>query len=258
MLAVSFRAGGFAAPQWHFDLAQQPKMFLSQFLDDPRWIAMLAAMLTVLRPRLPARAGGTGGGWCFCWRSCPSTWPAVSAVVPAGQVTAAWCGLVCAPARALARSLLSYPRRWRCRWKAPCDGLPRIHGHRRAAVGGSRVAATCSDVRPMAPPPNRVLYSPNQRSGGAVRQLWRKFALRGGETAPFHASMRRVVEHCALMAVAIAGHFGLANTTPLAVTLLDRGWTLYATLLEETDPDDAGAQDLGIAENPEQPTYLAR
>src|SRR6478609_5290184 len=55
LLALSVRPGGFAAPQWHWDLADQPKTFLSQFLDDPRWIAMLAAMLTVSGPWLPAR-----------------------------------------------------------------------------------------------------------------------------------------------------------------------------------------------------------
>ncbi len=47
------------------------------------------------------------------------------------------------------------------------------------------------------------LYGPNQRSGGALRQLWRKLRLRGGETAPLQASMRRAVEHRALMAIAI-------------------------------------------------------
>ena len=35
------------------------------------------------------------------------------------------------------------------------------------------------------------LYGPNQRSGGALRQFWRKMRLRTDESAPLHASMRR-------------------------------------------------------------------
>ena len=88
------------------------------------------------------------------------------------------------------------------------------------------------------------MYSPNQRSGGALRQLWRKFTLRGGETAPFQASMRRVVEHRALMAIAI-GDLDVANTSPLAVAPLDRGWTLYAhTPARGTPLDDAAETTL--------------
>jgi uncharacterized protein (TIRG00374 family) len=71
------------------------------------------------------------------------------------------------------------------------------------------------------------LYGPNQRSGGALRQLWIKFRLRDAETAPLQTSMRRAVEHRALMAIAI-GDLGLANTSTVAMAALDRGWTLYA------------------------------
>lgn len=39
------------------------------------------------------------------------------------------------------------------------------------------------------------LYGPNQQSGGAVRQVWRKLRLRSNETAPLQTSMRRAVEH---------------------------------------------------------------
>lgn len=39
--------------------------------------------------------------------------------------------------------------------------------------------------------------------------------------------MRRAVEHRALMAIAF-GDLGMANTTVIAVSPLDRGWTLYA------------------------------
>jgi glycosyltransferase 2 family protein len=71
------------------------------------------------------------------------------------------------------------------------------------------------------------LYGPHQRSGGTLRQLWRKLRLRGSETAPLQTSMRRAVEHRALMAIAI-GDLGVANAAPIAVSELDRGWTLYA------------------------------
>ena len=51
--------------------------------------------------------------------------------------------------------------------------------------------------------------------------------------------MRRAVEHRALMAIAI-GDLGVANTSPLAVAALDRGWTLYAhTPARGTPIDDA-------------------
>jgi uncharacterized membrane protein YbhN (UPF0104 family) len=70
------------------------------------------------------------------------------------------------------------------------------------------------------------MYGPNQRSGGALRQIWHKLRLRSTETAPLHASMHRTVEHRALMAIAI-GDLGAANTSSVAVATLERGWTLY-------------------------------
>jgi hypothetical protein len=74
-LALSVRPDGIAAPKWHFDV-EQPKTFLSQFLDDPRWIAMLAAMLTVSGPWLPAR-------WRRWW------WTLLLAFVPIHLVVSA-------------------------------------------------------------------------------------------------------------------------------------------------------------------------
>ena len=47
------------------------------------------------------------------------------------------------------------------------------------------------------------MYGPNQRSGGFLRQFWRWLRLRNRETAPLQPSMRRAVEHRALMAIAI-------------------------------------------------------
>ncbi len=49
------RGRGIAAPQWHFDLGDRLDTQLSQFLDDPRWIALLAAVLTVSGPWLSRR-----------------------------------------------------------------------------------------------------------------------------------------------------------------------------------------------------------
>ena len=54
-LALSITGDGFAAPRWHFDLSERLDTVASQFVDDPRWIAMLAAVLTVSGPWLPAR-----------------------------------------------------------------------------------------------------------------------------------------------------------------------------------------------------------
>ena len=55
VLALSITGNGIAAPRWHFDLSDRLDTLLSQFLDDPRWIAMLAAVLTVSGP-VAARA----------------------------------------------------------------------------------------------------------------------------------------------------------------------------------------------------------
>ncbi len=223
VIALSVRPDGIAAPRWHFDVAEQPKTFLSQFLDDPRWIAMLAAMLTVSGPWLPAR-------WRRWWWALLLAFVpihlVVSAVVPARSLLGLAVGwfvgalvilVVGTPALEvpLEAAVRAMDRRG-CR-------ITDLNVMRLAGRGALLLSATCADgsIKDI------ELYSPNQRSGGAMRQLWRKITLRGGETAPFHASMRRVVEHRALMAIAI-GELGLANTSPLAVTPLDRGWTLYA------------------------------
>ncbi len=119
--------------------------------------------------------------------------------------------------------------------EVPLDDAVRAMARRGFLVSGLRV------VRPAGPGPLVLsaacaesdaaavieLYGPHQRSGGTLRQLWRKFRLRGSETAPLQTSMRRAVEHRALMAIAI-GELGVANTSPIAVAELERGWTLYA------------------------------
>lgn len=55
VLPLSISSSRIAAPRWHFDLSDRLATLLAQFLDDPRWIAMLAAVLTVSGPWLPAR-----------------------------------------------------------------------------------------------------------------------------------------------------------------------------------------------------------
>ncbi len=76
VVALSINSNGFAAPRWHFDLTDRLHSMLSQFLDDPRWIAMLAAVLTVSGPWLPAR-------WRRWW------WTLLLAFVPIHLVVSA-------------------------------------------------------------------------------------------------------------------------------------------------------------------------
>ncbi|CAN5396490.1 lysylphosphatidylglycerol synthase transmembrane domain-containing protein [soil metagenome] len=222
LLSLSVTGNGIAAPRWHFDLSDRLDTLLSQFLDDPRWIAMLAAVLTVSGPWLPAR-------WRRWW------WALLLAFVPIHLVVSAVVP---------ARSLLGLAVGWFVgaftvlvvgtpALEVPLDGAVRALARRGLAVTGLTV------VRPAGAGPLVVsafgpedpaiveLYGPNQRSGGVLRQFWSWLRLRKRETAPLHASMRRAVEHRALMAIAI-GDVGMANTTTVAVADLDRGWTLYA------------------------------
>lgn len=229
ILALSITSNGIAAPQWHLDLSERLNTTLSQFLDDPRWIAMLAAVLTVSGPWVPAR-------WRRWW------WTLLLAFVPIHLVVSAVVP---------ARSLLGLSAGWFVgaltvlvvgtpALEVPLAAAVRALGRRGCTVSELRV------VRPAGPGPLLMsaicmdgngpavveMYGPNQRIGGALRQLWRHLTLRNDETAPLQTSMRRAVEHRALMAIAI-GDLELSNTTTLAVAALDRGWTLYA----HTDAD---------------------
>ncbi|MET0455302.1 MAG: lysylphosphatidylglycerol synthase transmembrane domain-containing protein [Mycobacterium sp.] len=228
VVALSFNSSGFAAPRWHFDLNDRLDTLLSQFLDDPRWIAMLAAVLTVSAPWLPAR-------WRRWWWALLLAFVpihlVVSAVVPARSLLGLAVGWFVG---ALTVLVVGTPA-----LEVPLDGAVRAMVKRGCLVTGLTV------VRPAGPGPlvlwascedsdvdeaSRTiveLYGPNQRSGGIVRQIWRRLRLRNSETAPLHASMRRAVEHRGLMAIAI-GELGLANNTTVALAALDRGWTLYA------------------------------
>jgi glycosyltransferase 2 family protein len=245
LLSLSVTGNGIAAPRWHFDLSDRLDTLLSQFLDDPRWIAMLAAVLTVSGPWLPAR-------WRRWWWALLLAFVpihlAVSAVVPARSLLGLAVGWFVGAFTVL---VVGTPA-----LEVPLDGAVRALARRNLAVTGLTV------VRPAGAGPLVVsafgpedpaiveLYGPNQRSGGALRQFWSWLRLRKRETAPLHASMRRAVEHRALMAIAI-GDVGMANTTTVAVSDLDRGWTLYAhtpprgTPIDECSGDQMAASAWG-------------
>ena len=224
ILPFSISGDGIAAPRWHFDLSDRLNTVLAQFLDDPRWIAMLAAVLTVSGPWLPAR-------WRRWWWALLLAFVpihlVVSAVVPDRAVLGLAVGWLVG---ALVVLIVGTPA-----LEVPLDGAVRAMARRGFLVSGLTV------VRPAGPGPLELsaasaesdaaavieLYGPHQRSGGTLRQLWGKLRLRGSETAPLQTSMRRAVEHRALMTIAI-GDLGVANTSTIAVAELDRGWTLYA------------------------------
>nr|MDT0526502.1 hypothetical protein [Streptomyces sp. DSM 41633] len=69
--------------------------------------------------------------------------------------------------------------------------------------------------------------------------------LRSNETAPLQTSMRRAVEHRALMAIAI-GDLGLASTSTMSVAALDRGWTLYAHNRKRGVPLDQSTEETTV------------
>lgn len=222
-IPLSIGGNGFAAPRWHFDLSDRLDTQLAQFLDDPRWIAMLAAVVAVAGPWLPPR--WRRSWWTLLLAFIPIHL-VISAVVPARSVLGLATGWFVG---ALVILVVGTPA-----LEVPLDGAVRALARR-----GYRVDAL-TVVRPAGPGPLVMaatstgdtpaivrLYGPNQRSGGAVRQIWRKLRLRDTETAPLHASMRRVVEHRGLMIIA-ANQLDVANTATIAVTALDRGWTLHA------------------------------
>jgi len=223
VLALSISGEGISAPRWHFDESERLSTTLSQFLDDPRWIAMLAAVLTVSGPWLPGR-------WRRWW------WALLLAFIPIHLVVSAVLP---------ARTLLGLAVGWFVgalivlvvgtpALEVPLDGAARALSRRGFTVDAMTV------VRPAGHGPlelsavdsqgrNAVveLYGPNQRSGGALRQFWRWLVLRDSETAPLQTSMHRAVEHRALMTIA-AAELDVANTTTLTVAGLERGWTMYS------------------------------
>ncbi|TRW81832.1 flippase-like domain-containing protein [Mycolicibacterium sp. 018/SC-01/001] len=231
VLSLSITGNGIAAPRWHFDLTDRLDTVASQFLDDPRWIAMLAAVLTVSGPWLPAR-------WRRWWWTLLLAFVpihlVVSAVVPARSLLGLSVGWFVG---ALVVLVVGTPA-----LEVPLDGAARAMARRGFAVSALRVVrpagrgpmllhATQDRGVDQADPAEDMaiveLYGPHQRGGGVLRQFWRKLALRDSETAPLQTSLRRAIEHRALMAIAV-DDVALANTTPIAVSALERGWTLYA------------------------------
>jgi len=228
ILALSITGNGIAAPRWHFDLTERLDTVLSQFLDDPRWIAMLAAVLTVSGPWLPAQ-------WRRWWWTLLLAFVpihlVVSAVVPARSLLGLAVGWFVG---ALVVLVVGTPA-----LEVPLDGAVRAMTRRgfrvsalrvvRPAGRGPLVLIATEDHAGDTDPGTAIveLYGPHQRGGGALRQFWSKLRLRDSETAPLQTSLPRAVEHRALMAIAV-GDLALANTSPIAMSTLDRGWTLYA------------------------------
>lgn len=152
---------------------------LAQFSDDPRWIAMLAAMVAVSGPWLPPR-------WRHSWWTLLLAFIpihlVISAVVPARSVLGLATGWFVG---ALVILVVGTPA-----LEVPVEGAIRALNRRGYPVASMAV------VRPAGPGPLVLaatstadaeatvrLYGPNQRSGGALRQIWRKLRLRDTETA---------------------------------------------------------------------------
>ncbi|ORX06181.1 lysylphosphatidylglycerol synthase transmembrane domain-containing protein [Mycolicibacillus trivialis] len=210
--------------RWRFDLADQPGAVLVQFLDDSRWVAMLAAVLTVSGPWLPNR-------WRRWWWGLLLAFVpvhlAINAVVPSRSLLALAVGFLVGAVVILAvgTPALEVPLAGAVRALVgrgyPVSALTVLRPARR---GGLLLLATAAQHDSSA---LVELYGPHQHSGGVLEQIWHKLRLQPSETAPLHASMRRIIEHRALMSIAIAD-VGVSNTATIAAEALDRGWTLYA------------------------------
>ncbi|WP_405178842.1 flippase-like domain-containing protein [Nocardia sp. NBC_01377] len=223
-LLLSITGTGLSAPKWHLQVPDRLDTFLSQFLDDPRWIAMLAAVLTVSSPWLPTKP--RRWLWFLLLAFAPMHL-VVSTVVPARAMLGLSVGWLVG---ALIVWVVGTPA-----LEVPLDAAVRVLARRGHTVNGFTV------VRPAGPGPLTLaaavtgperelmieLYGKNQRSWSALRMLWRWLTFRSSETAALHGSMHRAVEHRALMTIA-ADDLGLSSQTAVGVAALDRGWMLYA------------------------------
>ncbi|ORB74914.1 lysylphosphatidylglycerol synthase transmembrane domain-containing protein [Mycobacterium scrofulaceum] len=241
-LPLSVGGNGFSAPRWHFDLSERLQTVLGQFLDDPRWIGMLAAVLTVSGPWLPAR-------WRHWWWALLLAFVpihlVVSAIVPARALLGLAVGWLVGSLVVLVvgTPALEVPLEAAVRAMAKRGFVvSRLTVVRPAGRGPLVLSAGCAE-------PDREavveLYGPHQRSGGTLRQLWIKLRLRDTETGPLVTSMRRAVEHRALMTIAF-GEAHLANTATIAVATLDRGWILYSHRPPRGTPLDRCAQSTPV------------
>jgi uncharacterized protein (TIRG00374 family) len=227
VLSLSISSNRIAAPAWHFEFSDRLSTLPAQFLDDPRWIAMLAAVLTVSGPWLPAR-------WRHWWWTLLLAFVPihliVSAIVPARSLVGLAVGWFVGALVVLVSGTpaLEVPLDDAVRAMAKRGFVvSRLVVVRPAGPGPLVLSAASKDPEATAIQAAIELYGPHQRSGGALRQIWRKLRLRDAETAPLQTSLRRAVEHRALMAIAI-GDAGVANMSTIAVSTLERGWTLYA------------------------------
>lgn len=238
-LALSITGTGISTPAWHLDVPDRLDTFLSQFLDDSRWIAMLAAVLTVSGPWLPARWRRL---WWFLLLAFVPIHLFVSTVVPARSLlglSVGWC------VGAIIVLFVGTPA-----LEVPLDAAARLLAERGHPVDSFRVLkpagpgplVLAAAVRGAEPNIVVEMYGQNQRSGGALRQAWRWLSHRNSESAPLHASMRRAVEHRALMGIAI-GDLGVASSRPLAVSALARGWAMYAHTVPRGVPVDESSED---------------
>ncbi len=233
-LLLSITGTGLSAPRWHLQVPDRLDTFLSQFLDDPRWIAMIAAVLTVSSPWLPTRPRR----WLwFLLLAFAPIHLVVSTVVPARAMFGLAVGWLVGAVIVL---VVGTPA-----LEVPLDAAVRVlarRGHTVTAFTvlhpagrGPLMLAAAIDG------PERELtvelFGKNQRSFGALRQLWRWLTFRTSETAALHGSMHRAVEHRALLAIAV-GELGLAAEEQVAVAALERGWMLYAHTMPRGEPLD--------------------
>lgn len=240
MLVLSINQNGISAPRWHFDLDDRLQSVLSQFLDDPRWIGMLAAVLTVSGPWLPAR---WRRWWWILLLAFVPIHLVVSSVVPARAVLGLATGWFVG---ALVVLVVGTPA-----LLVPLADAVRALAHRGVAVSALTVLRPAgagpltmqARVSPVTVDGERTetlvvdLSGPNQRSAGALRQFWRRIRLRTNETAPLQLSVHRAVEHRGLVTMAVA-QLGLANADTLVVAPLARGWSMYAGSVPSGRPID--------------------
>ena len=242
LILLSISGSRISAPRWHFDVSDRLSTLPAQFLDDPRWIAMLAAVLTVSGPWLPAR-------WRHWWWALLLAFVpihlVISAIVPARSLVGLAVGWIVGALVVLAvgTPALEVPLDAAVRAMAKRGFVvSRLTVVRPAGRGPLLLSAACENPEC---PATIELYGPHQRSRSALRQLWGKLKLRDSETAPLVTSMRRTVEHRALMAIAI-GEVGLANVAIIAVAPLDRGWMMYARNSPRGVPVDKCAKTIPV------------
>lgn len=143
IVLLSISGTGLSAPRWHFDFHDRLSTLPAQLLDDPRWIGMLAAVLTVSGPWLPAR-------WRHWWWALLLAFVpihlVISAIVPARSLVGLAVGWVIG---ALVVLVVGTPRS-RCRWTPRCARWARPASSSRGSPWFARPGVARSFFRPMA------------------------------------------------------------------------------------------------------------